>query len=216
MKNATLFILLSLSAAVSADMTYSVSAMYGQTLEQGSDNAPVLRLSIGSDESDLYLWGSYENKKSRLLGQSIAKTSLYGLGVGYRHSVTDKLYVAGELGYMHLDNKVREHIQQEIIFTDLVGTHHVDSRPIPVAARKPYQQDNYSTTWEVDNAITGRLAVGYKVNARLSYEFAYRPLIVKELVELYDQERRDAGRGYWMESRTHNYSTVEVGFLYSF
>ena len=226
-----------LSALIVAVMSYcafcpqaeagfdDIELTFGASIAQSVDdqvtaasNAPTLRLHVGYEGKPYYLWGSYETATSRMLGQPVAETAVLGAGLGLRYDINDKIFIFGEVGAAFMTHDIKEFVQQEIVYTDLVKTHAQGHRPPPVDPSKgngqPYDQSYYSTLWDVEPKFIGRIGGGYKITPSLSATFAYRPLFAEETLELWDQEQRDAGLGWWQETRGKDYSTLEVGIEY--
>ena len=174
------------------------------------------KLQVAHEDSPVYLWTGYENVGIRMLGQEIARTAIFSLGVGAEKDIGD-FFVFGEIGYGLLKSSVNKVRQQEVIYTELVSRHNVFNRPVPLDLRGPYDQDSYETIWEIHEGFLGKLGVGYHFGSHVNVTLAYRPFFVREHIEIWDEERRNAGKpGWWQESRNRNLSSIELGLSYEF
>ncbi len=197
-------------------LTLSVALGYSQyTDEEGPEPEVHYKIEVGHEESPLYAFGGYEQLDVRMLGQAIGELDIFSVGLGARKNIGD-FFVYGELGYGVLDNSPVDKIQQEIVYTELVGRHNVEFRPIPVYPQGPYDQESYETVYEVDDGILGAIGVGYQPTEHLSFTIAYRPFYVREHMEIYDEERRARGGGWWQESRSLDLSSWQLSTRWTF
>ena len=177
---------------------------------------PSFKIAVSHEEYPVYLWGSYENLKFRLLGQPMGKGSIIGAGVGVQKDF-GKMYAFMEIGYGMIDEGAQLTIQQETVFTELVGRHSSDSRPVPVYLTGNYDQESYGTEWTLDDSIMGRVGVGYHLSSHVDLSIAYRPFFSKEYIRLFDEEwMADNGGGWWQESRSKDLSSIEFTIQYNF
>lgn len=201
-----------------------VSSTLGYSQGVESDSGPYFKMTITEEDKPYYLWASNESTTTRLLGQPLADTSIWGVGFGYKDYFTEKGYWFGEIGYAYLDHDVSEVIRQEIIYTELVNRHARVNRPVPIGELPdrlltpmgPYSQDTYTTVWETKGAVIGAVGLGYSLNKHLDFIINYRPLFVKEHMELRDNDPKVAEGGWWQESRKRDYSTIQVGVKWNF
>ena len=163
---------------------------------------PVAKVTYGDT---LYGWGTAELTETRKVGQGIAESDIYSLGVGARKSIGD-FWVFGEFGYSYLDHTVKPSVQEEVVYTELVQAHNVYNRPVPV------DQSNFDTRWEADDGLVGVIGVGYRVTPSLSLELSYRDLTVKEYQKLYT-EGRDT---WWQETNYISRSTTQFMVSWTF
>ena len=178
--------------------------------------APYFKMEVGHEEKPVYLFGQYEQNKWRMLGQSIGDGYIASAGVGFQHRLSPQLKLFGEVGYGYVDQGPRIKIQQEIIYTELLGRHRVDYRPAPVYPTGNYDQNSYETKWEVSDGILGAVGLKYEASNGFNMSVAYRPFMVEEHIEMWDVERRAAGRGYWQETRSKNLSAFQLSIGWTF
>jgi hypothetical protein len=195
-------------------LALTVGLNSSQYLDQ-SDPEVSFKVALAHEDVPLYLWGGFEEVGVRILGQPLSDTEVLSVGIGARKTIGD-FFIFGEVGYGFLNSEVNLMVQQEVIYSELVHNHESEYRPVPVSPTGPYDQDSYETSWVMKDNVMGRLGVGFKVTEGLSLEFAYRPFFVKEHIELWDGENREAGRGWWEESRNRNLSSFELGISYTF
>lgn len=173
-------------------------------------------LKLHKDEMPAYLWASNTEQENFVLGQGISTIDANAFGFGLKHKVSPKVTVFGEIGYS-LNNETNDVvIQQEVIYTYLVDRHNVFNRPVPVEVNRPYDQESYETTYTIENSFMAKIGVEYSVTDWFSVGAAYRFNRMEAKFELYDQERRDAGQGYWEERQTLDAGAFEVQFLVNF
>jgi hypothetical protein len=170
---------------------------------------------IGSTRQPVYLWGSWNNQDLKMLGQSLAEADVYGVGIGVEKKWDD---VSGfiEVGYGMVEEEVNEGIRQEIVYTQLLLNHNVANRPIPVTVDRPYGTDTYETSYEIDDGYMARVGVGYQINKYVKVTAAYRMFYAEESYDLYDAERRAAGKGYWTERDDRNLDAFEIGLYVTY
>ena len=159
----------------------------------------------------VYAWASYEDQTTRILGQGLSDIGIISAGVGVARDF-GKFSVFGEVGYAVLDSTDKDTIRDEIIYTTLVNNHGV--RPIP--SGDPERDPKAHTSYSLDNGWVGRLGVSYALTEALSTSLAYRVLSVSEHYELWDEDNRAAGKGWWQESHGRDLSAFEFGINYEF
>ena len=197
-------------------LTLSVALGYSQyTDEEGPEPEAHFKVEVGHEESPLYAFGGYEQLDNRILGQALGELDIFSVGLGARKNIGD-FFAFGEIGYGLVDNAANMVIQQEIVYTELVGRHERPFRPIPVFPQGPYDQDSYETVYEVDDGILGAIGVGYQPTESLSFTMAYRPFYVREHMEIYDEETRASGGGWWQESRSLDLSSWQLSARWTF
>ena len=193
---------------------FTLAAAVGYGMYAGEETpAPFYKLEVGYENA--YLWGSYEDTKLRMIGQPIGDGVIIGLGAGYRYEFNDDLYVFGEVGYGQIEQGNRDVIQQEVVYTELVDRHNVHNRPVPLNLTGPYDQDSYETEWELKGGLMAALGVGYRFNDWSAVELAYRPFIVDEHIEVYDEQIVANGGGWWQETRSKDLSAFQVIFKFN-
>jgi hypothetical protein len=186
------------------------------TDEKGPPPEPAFSVQVGHEESPIYAFAGYEVIDVRMLGQGIGDTSVFSLGIGAKHKFGNGFHVFGELGWGFTDQSPNMIIQQEIVYTELVGRHNVYNRPVPLDLTGPYDQDSYETVWEVEDDFLGAIGGGYEWDNGVFISGAYRPFYVREHIEVYDQERRDNGGGWWQETRSLDLSAFQLRVGYTF
>jgi hypothetical protein len=195
-------------------LALTVGLNHSQYLDQ-SYPEQTFKVSLEHEDYPVYVWGGYEELGIRILGQGIGDSSISSVGLGARKTIGD-FFVFGEVGYGFIDEGANHTIQQEIVYTTLVHNHESEWRPVPVNVTRPYDQSTYETSWELEDGIMGRLGVGYELGKDFKVTLAYRPFFVKEFIQMWDVERRAAGRGWWQEGRNRDLSSFEVGISYTF
>ena len=194
---------------------FAIALGFAQYLDT-SEPEPTIRLEVAPKESPVYVWGQYEELTTRMVGQRLGNSSITSFGLGVKHHFDKKLYVFGELGYGIVDEGSQDIVQQEVVYTLLVDHHLQPFRPLPVYPTGPYDQDSYETLWEVEDSILGSIGIGYQAWDNVAFTVAYRPFYAKETVELWDADSRANGGGWWQESNSRNYSSVEFKIKWSF
>lgn len=213
-------------AASEAGIDSGVESGYTQGIGD-SDNGAFFKATLAPANKPYYIWGQWEDTTTRFLGQPLADTEIISFGLGWKGYFTEekRSYWFGEIGYATLDHSINHSIQQEIVYTELVDRHYKTNRPVPVGLPQDrpllqlgdkYDQVTYETKWETKDGYTGAIGVGYEITKHLVGTLAYRPLFVREHIELYDEEVRASGGGWWQESRNRDYSTIQVGLRWDF
>ena len=167
------------------------------------------RFEVAKEDKPAYLWAQHEELKTRILGQSIGKSSILSLGVGARKSFGD-FFVFGEVGWGFIEQGAKAGVQHEVVYTELVGHHNVFPRVPPV---NPH---DYETSWDLDDGVLGAVGIGYQWSDHWSTSWAWRPFFVKEEIVMWDVERRARGGGYWVESRSRDLSSFQLDLKYTF
>jgi hypothetical protein len=175
-----------------------------------------VHLKVHNSESPVYAWGSYTRKNNYVLGQKLSIVDSPSLGLGVKYNLSPTLRLFGEVGYSFNNQDNRIVPQQEVVYTYLVGRHNVFNRPVPVNLIGPYDQDSYATTYDISNSVVAKLGIEYQVNDWFSVNATYKYDRMEVLFELYDEEQRAGGGGYWMEDETQDASAVEIQFLVNF
>jgi hypothetical protein len=189
----------------------------GYSQYQGEEVAEATyKIEVSHEDTPMYLWGGYEAFDSRMLGQPLAETDLFSVGLGSRKDVGD-FFVFGEIGWGFISSDVNHEVQQEIIYTELVGRHNVEGRPVPVTLLNEYKtSEGYESVWELSDGMMWRVGVGYAPTDSLSYTLSYRPFLVEEHIEIYDQDKKANGGGWWQETRSKDLSSFELAIRWSF
>jgi len=197
-------------------LTLSIALGYNQyTDEKGSEPEYTYKFQVGHEDYPVYVFGGYEDPTVRMLGQGVGTAEIYSLGLGARKDVGD-FFVFGEIGYGKIEQEPRLGIQQETVYTELVGRHNVYNRPVPVDLGGPYDQTSYESSWELDDGILGAIGVGYQINPHLSVTGAYRPFYVAEYISIANPGAKEAGLGYWEEHRSRDLSSFQFHVLFTF
>lgn len=203
-----------LELAVTATLLWSISLGSNEGIEYSPGAS--LHLSHPVTDYGFYGWGQAEWGKVRLLGQNVASMPSAQLGVGYSHDIQPRLSLHVEAGFSYPVSRPDRVIAQEVVYTYLVGRHQSEWRPIPVFPEFPYDQDSYETTWEVDWAPVIKFGATFEVTEDLLIQANYRYYRPEVLLEIYDEESRNNGRGWWQEYQQLNANTVEVGVSWRF
>ena len=197
-------------------LTLSVALGYSQyTGDEAPTAEPSFRVQVGSQEKPYYAFGGFESFTPRLLGQGVADVDLFSVGVGARKSHGD-FFGFLELGYGVVDEDPNMLIQQEVVHTALVQRHATPNTPPPVRYTQPYCLDCYRTSYELDGGLFGELGVGYQHTENVSLTASYRAFYVDEHMELWDEENRANGGGWWQETRSRDLSSFQLRFVYQF
>ena len=168
------------------------------------------------DAGGFHAWASGDYGQGYLLGQSVSDYFTGSVGLGYGYSLTDKLELRVEAGVGYPLARNNHEIQQEVAYTYLVGRHESEWRPVPVTVERPYGQDTYATTLHYDYGAVIRLGAEFEVTDNLSVLVNFKYFHPKTLIEIYDQEAKDNGGGWWQEYRSTDMSTIQVGLGWRF
>lgn len=175
--------------------------------------SPSIYLKLGEG---LYGWSSFAKGSNYILGQKISSSYVAGIGAGYEYNFNPVFKVFAEAGIGYPYNVNDYNIQQEVTYTYLVGRHNVDSsRPVPVPDR-PYDQEAYRSDWDIKSGAILRAGVGFDVTEHISADFSYRFFNPEGYIAIWDQEKVDAGGGYWEERVNVNMNVVEFRIMYEF
>lgn len=200
-------------AEVTADIGVTVSAYE----DAATENAYYGRVGYG--KLPFFLSARYEAPRLRMLGQPLADSDLFSVGVGFETLLTNNLYVFAEGGYAFIDAQSNFEIRQEVVYTQLVNNHLNPNRPIPILA-----YPRYDTTYEVDNGLYGRIGLEYRWKS-LSITAAYRPLKLDQeyTMRAWEQDLPalrekygDYANGYWREDTELDLSGFEIGIGWKF
>jgi len=206
-----LCILIGVNSAKAEEFTGSVGV--GQSIYTNESDADWnLRGTVGHTSLPVYLVGTYDSPRVKMLGQPLAETDIVSVGLGVERELVDGLTVFTEVGYswLNLDvNREPYDVQQEIIYTRLLLNHDVANRPIPV------DFPGYQTSYDADDAIFWRLGLRYDLYEHVSLTAAYRALYVDQEYSIKASDWVE-GQGYWREDETYNLSSFEVGVEYRF
>ena len=205
-----------------AAIAVTASVLLGQSIgtNEPIDYRETISVHISHDLSDsfkgFYPWGSIDYGKGFLLGQSVSDLATFAGGVGYRSSISDRIEFRAEGGVAWPLHRSDHEIQQEIVYTYLVGRHESEFRPIPVYPTGPYDQDSYETNWQVDHGFYMRIGLTFEATEDLSVGLYYKYFQPRGLLEIWDEEGRAAGGGWWQEYRTIDMSQVQLGLGWRF
>jgi hypothetical protein len=168
-------------------------------------------VKLGEKDFPVYLVGGYEQPVIRMTGQRIAETDVWSVGVGARKSFND-FYVFAEAGLAYIEEDTYDTTVHEAAYTDLVGTHAVGGRVIPVD--NPYR--GYEASYEAKNGPFWELGVGYQLWDHVALTASYRGLVVDQHYAIWDQERRDNGGGWWEETNSLDLSSFKATILVTY
>lgn len=200
-----------LGAAGAQAQTPLVELGVGQSIYSDNDSHTDwnYQLRFGMEELPVYGTVGYDSPRYKLLGQPLADTDLLSVGLGARKSWGDILgYV--ETGWTFVDTSVNALVQEEIVYTNLVGRHAVRGVILPVTP------GDYETSWEADDALFLRVGVQYQLMEHLAVGASYRFLQVDTEMKLYDQDNYDRGLGYWREDNTVDFGAAEVNLVFTY
>lgn len=176
-----------------------------------------LSTKIGTDSMPLYIWGDASKGSNYILGQKISSVVNVGAGLGYRYDFDNNVfYLFAEAGVGYPIKTDNYNIMQEVTYTYLVRHHNVEGRPIPVDIQYPYDQDSYSTSWDIDYGAIMKVGFGWRATEHTRINVDYKYFNPRGKLELYDPVRREAGYGYWEEFVNVNMNTLEMSLLWEF
>jgi hypothetical protein len=167
-------------------------------------------MRLGWEDFPVYGVASFEAMDNTILGQGIGAIDALSLGIGAKKRWEDFSFFL-ETGVTLIDLAASEVVQDEIVYTHLVGNHNVEGATVPVNPR------DYENSYDLDNGVFFRVGVGYYLTDHLSVTAAYRALYVDEEMAIWDPERRYNGDGgYWREDDRKDLSSIEVGINWEF
>lgn len=169
-------------------------------------------LHVELEKENWFLWGSYADTRNFVLGQRMSDNDVFMGGVGYQFEISEGLRVELGAGWGEVEHTNDLNNQQEIAYTYLVGRHNVANRPIPVTTNYPYDQVSYATTWEIEGAPVIKFGVEKDIGKNFSVGIQARYFAPRTLIEIYDEEQRASGGGWWREYDAINASAIEVKF----
>jgi hypothetical protein len=169
-------------------------------------------ISVGHEDWPVYAVAHYETLTPSILGQSMAEVDALSLGLGARKKWDDFSFFA-ETGVALLDVSNYDVVVNEISYTQLVGNHYVGERRIPGLGDSYH---DHSSSYELDDGLFFRVGVGYDLTDHLTVTAAYRALLVDQELQVWDEERRARGGGYWREDTTKDFNSVQVGVQWAF
>jgi opacity protein-like surface antigen len=162
-----------------------------------------------------YLWSEFENQRVKVLGQGLNEPDMYSFGVGFKETYK-KIDVFLEAGWTHIEGNPSEFEQQEVVYTFLVGRHNVHNRPVPVKLKHPYDQDSYSTVYDLEGGFMGRLGVSYPLTNSIDLSLSYKFFTAAEHMAMWDNRREQGTGGWWEETNGRDLSTWGLGISYEF
>jgi hypothetical protein len=156
------------------DFWLETGATYSIYLDHDAGLSKFVRL--GHDDFPIYAVGSREDPEIKMLGQPLSNSTLDSFGLGVRHG-RGPLRMFFEFGVTLPEVSARQHIQDEVVYTQLVTSHGADrdNRPIPI-----YEFPRYVTSYELDNGYFARVGFRYMVTDHIGITAAYRALTLKE------------------------------------
>ena len=183
-----------------------------QTLEY---NDVGLKGTLGLEEQPVYLWGSLDSNETGLLGQPFSRNDILGFGLGVRKSWGDFSGFV-ELGYADVDQSTHEVIQQEVVYTQLVGNHNVYNRPVPVVLGGRYDQTSYDTRYDIKGGLMGRVGVAYELREHWSVTVAYRYFEPEVYYSITGQSiARENFTATWEENTKVDMNAIELGVVWA-
>ena len=213
-----LVIALSITRDCEAEPTGSIgisSAIYEDT---SSDL--VYHGRLGWKDLPVYLTGSYESPKVKMLGQPLADSDIASIGLGFTTELTKDLSLFFEGGYSIPNVSVHSEIEHEVVYTRLVKDHHIANRPIPLV-----DLHDYRTSYSVDNGMFARIGLSYTWQDHFMVTAAYRALHLDQEYTLRVPEGQEQalidkygayGEGYWRQDTELNMSSFQLGISLKF
>lgn len=167
--------------------------------------------------SPFYPWASVDYGQGYLVGQSVSDLLTVAGGVGYQHVLGRGISFKAEAGVAYPLHRTDHAIQQEVLYTYTVGRHAVDdSRPVPVDTRYPYDQESYESEFHIDYGAYARVGLEFEATESIRVYVYYKYFHPKAVLEIWDEEARAAGGGWWQEYRSIDMSTVQLGIGWEF
>lgn len=152
---------------------------------------------------DVYVVGSYEKRAIKMVGQPLAKTDVWGAGLGYRNSDDWFTYFV-EIGYFWPDVKLGdEAVVWEAVSRSLINDH----GPIPF---RPHHVD-----YKLEGGWGGRVGIAYQAARHITVSAAYRALKLREGYDVCtggDPKCKYPVDGlHWQNRKTLDFSGWEFG-----
>jgi hypothetical protein len=170
-----------------------------------------------------YLWLSYEAPDISLSGQDIGAVDIPAIGVGLKHSFSEKYNVFFEFGYF------APSFDEGEASTILDGVKsHLDSRHangfiLSLLKNDPnFKGPTYflDADYELKSGFGGRIGGGYNISEHFRATISYRFLNVDEEVDAWigtcSWPPTSECQRWWRESNQVDLSSFEVGILYKF
>lgn len=173
------------------------------------DMSPDFKYQLNVGYDNVYFWSDYEEPDIKFRGQPLATTDIIGVGLGARKKWNHASAFI-EFGYGFVDADVKDHVQQEIIYTELVDNHDVEGRNIPFPSR------GYQSSYEIDDALIARIGVGIEVTDQVTVKASWKAMKADQEYAVWDAQKREAGGGYWREDTTYDFSAFEFGIYYTY
>ena len=203
------------------ELALTVSVLMGQTIgtNEPIDYRETASVHIEQQFDELggfYPWASGEYGQGYLVGQSVSDIGTLAGGLGYKHSLSERVNFRAEGGIAYPIHRSNHDIQQEVVYTYLVGRHESTYRPIPVYPTGPYDQSSYETNWHIDYGAYLRVGLEFEATEHLRVRLYYKYFQPKGTLEIWDAESRANGGGWWQEYRTIDMSTIQLGIGWEF
>lgn len=204
-----------------SSLTFAVALGWSQyTAEDGSEPRPHIRLEVGHEEHPWYVFKQFERPVVNVLGQSLDTPYTFSLGAGVKYPLMDRVYLLGEVGYTFVDTDEQYDKRQEVVFKELVNRHLTPNNPLPVRLTgRPFDTSSYGTRWGLGDGLNATLGVGYEITHKASVELRFRPLYLKETIELFDPEVRACGGpcgGWWEETNNLDFTAWQINLRWQF
>ena len=212
-----LLMLMALETLAEPMVEVGVYTSFYEPTEVRTDSPVGFVVRGGLKEFPVYLWGSFDDNESGFLGQPFSKNEVMAFGFGARKTWGDFWGVV-ELGYASIDSSTHLKIQQEVVYTQIVQNHNVYQRPVPVDLTGPYDQESYTTEYELDDDFVAKVGVGYDLSEHWSVTATYRFLRPETYYNIIDTDwqERTGSDGYWEEHTTTNLDAFEIGVLWKY
>lgn len=180
------------------DIDFSAGVMSYQ--ESSASPAGTLEVRGSVDSLPGYVVLSYETPSIQMIGQSLGDAKIATAGIGFNFQQTHSLSWFTEIGYASVIDWESDYgVQQEVIFTELVKKHYVHNHPIPLQLTDFYDQDSYRTSYSLGGGPFGRVGVHWDITEHINARLSYRYLMVDESYDMWDEELRARGRGWWQD-----------------
>jgi hypothetical protein len=171
----------------------------------------MMRGTIGVDQFPVYIYGQQLDAGISMLGQELADGKMRSFGLGVEQYITGNLSIFIEAGYLDNSWDSNQNIVQEVVYTQLVGTHYVDeTRFPPIYSEQNGRSDGYTAEWEIETDWEFRVGIRYDITDYGFASFSYRSARGDEYYRFFDEQWTDKhGHSWWEESKERDLGGVE-------
>jgi hypothetical protein len=181
------------------------SVAIGQSIYVDNDSQTDWNFQLRGGVENVYVVAGWEQPKLKVLGQPIADSDAYSIGVGARKQ-WDDFSVFLETGMVLMDESPNHSVQQEVVYTQLANNHAVTGRDF-------YWDDNdYSTSYDVEDGLFLRVGLGYNLTENVAVTASYRASQLDAEMSMVSED----GRHEWREDTTVDLGAFEVAVRWEF